>query len=73
MRFEEQMEEQELIRLALEEVSPRPRTCYLLYFQAGLSHAEIAEFMGMKEKSVGTYISMARDQFRRAYNRLRNQ
>ena len=71
--FEEQVEEQELTRLALEQVAPRPRACYLLYYQEGFSHVEIAELMGLKVKSVGTYISMARDQFRRAYNNLKKQ
>ena len=71
-RFEDQVEEQELIRLALQHISPRPKACYLLY-EEGFSYAEIAELMEMKVKSVGTYISIARDQFRRAYNRLKNQ
>lgn len=71
-RFEDQVEEQELIRLALEQVAPRPKACYLLY-EEGFSYAEIAVLMGMKRKSVGTYISNAREQFRRAYNRLKNQ
>ena len=69
-RFEDQVEEQELIRLALEQVAPRPKACYLFY-EAGFSYAEIADLMGMKRKSVGTYISIAREQFRRAYNRLK--
>ena len=70
-RFEDQVEEQELLKLALEEVSPKPRACFLLY-EEGLSQEEIAEIMGMRKKSVGTYISIAREQFRKAYNRLKN-
>ncbi len=70
-RFEDQVEEQELIELALNHISPRPKACYLLYAE-GFSYAEIAELMEMKVKSIGTYISIAREQFRRAYNRLKN-
>lgn len=70
-RFEDQVEEQELLKLALEEVSPKPRACFLLY-EEGLSQEEIAEIMGMRKKSVGTYISIAREQLRKAYNRLKN-
>lgn len=70
-RFEDQVEEQELLKLALEEVAPKPRACFLLY-EEGLSQEEIAEIMGMRKKSVGTYISIAREQFRKAYNRLKN-
>jgi RNA polymerase sigma-70 factor, ECF subfamily len=70
-RFEDQVEDQELIKLALEEVAPKPRACFLLY-EEGLSQEEIAEIMGMRKKSIATYISIAREQFRKAYNRLKN-
>lgn len=70
--FENQVEEQELIELTLKQVAPRPRACLLLY-QEGFSHEEIAGLMGMKVKSIGTYISIAREQFRKAYNHLKDQ
>ena len=69
--FEGQVEEQELIELSLKQLASRPRACLLLY-QEGFSQEEIAELTGMKTKSVGTYISMAREQFRRAYNHLKD-
>lgn len=71
LRFEDQVEEQELLKLALEEVAPKPRACFLLY-EEGLNQEEIAEIMGMRKKSVGTYISIAREQLRKAYDRLKN-
>jgi RNA polymerase sigma-70 factor, ECF subfamily len=69
--FESRIEEQELVRLALEQVAPKPRACLLLQLE-GFSQAEIADLVGLQRKSVGTYVSMAREQFRRAYRRLRN-
>jgi RNA polymerase sigma factor (sigma-70 family) len=70
--FENQVEEQELIRLALAKVAPKPRMCLLLY-QRGFNYEEIAEIMGMRRTSVGTYLLLARKQFRKAYERLSNQ
>lgn len=67
--FEDQVEEQELIQQALAKVAPKPRMCLLLY-QRGFNYEEIAEVMGMRKKSVGTYLLIARKQFRKAYERL---
>lgn len=67
--FEEQVEEQELIRLTLAEIAPKPRACFLLYVD-GFSQKEIAQIVGLKTKSVSVYISAAREKFRLVYNRL---
>src|SRR6266446_3332618 len=63
--FEDRIEEQELIRLALAQVAPKPRACLLLQLE-GFSQEEIARQVGLQKKSVSTYVSMAREQFRRA-------
>jgi RNA polymerase sigma-70 factor (ECF subfamily) len=69
--FEERLEEQELIKLALEQIAPKPRACLSLY-QEGFSLEEIAQQMEMRKKSVATYLSTARRQFLEAYYRLKN-
>ena len=68
-RFEERIEVEELVRLVLKQVAPKPRACLVLHLE-GFSNEEIAMFLGFKEKSVGTYLSTARKQFLRAYRRL---
>src|SRR2546422_290877 len=70
-RFEGRVEEQELVRLALMRVAPKPRSCLLLHVE-GFSQDEIAKLLGLSRKSVGTYVSIAREQFRQAYHRLEN-
>lgn len=63
------VEQNELIGLALKQVAPKPLACLLLQIE-GFSHAEIAEQVGLGAKSVGTYVSMAREQFRQAYHQI---
>jgi RNA polymerase sigma-70 factor, ECF subfamily len=70
--FESGIEERELIRLALAKVAPKPRACLLLQIE-GFSQEEIARQVSLQKKSVGTYVSMAREQFRRAYRQLKNR
>lgn len=71
VRFTSHLEERELVELALQEVAPKPLACLLLQLE-GFSLAEIAELMGLEKNSAGTYVSIARNQFRKAYNRLAN-
>lgn len=71
-RFEGRVEKRDLVRLALEQIAPKPRACLLLQLE-GFSQAEIATFVGLRKKSVGTYVSIAREQFRQAYHRLENE
>jgi RNA polymerase sigma-70 factor (ECF subfamily) len=66
--FEERLEEQESIKFALEQIAPKPRACLSLY-EEGFSLEEIALQLGMRKKSVATYISTARRQFQEAYHR----
>jgi RNA polymerase sigma-70 factor, ECF subfamily len=67
--LESRVEQTELVRLALMRVAPKPLACLLLQLE-GFDHAEIAELVGLGKKSVGTYVSMAREQFRQAYYQL---
>ncbi len=67
--FESHLEKRELVKLALQQVSPKPLACLLLQIE-GLSQKEIAELLGLGEKSVATYVYMAREQLRRAYKQL---
>lgn len=66
-------ETRELIKLAMASLSPKLRLCLLLYTLNGCSQLETARAVGIKEASVGTYISMARKQFRSMYLHLKNE
>lgn len=68
--FEEYIAEEELIRQALRQVSPKYRQCLLLEIEGKLSRSEIAEVTGINLQSVGAYISRGREQCRQAYQRL---
>jgi RNA polymerase sigma-70 factor (ECF subfamily) len=67
---EEQIGQSECVRLALAEVAPKYRICLLLYLEGGFSQREIAGLLSITEKSVSSYISRGRQQFRLAYQRL---
>lgn len=67
---EEQVEEAELIKLALGELSPRYRACLLLQYVVGCTQREIARSLNLSEKSVSIYVSRGCEQFRQAYERL---
>jgi RNA polymerase sigma-70 factor (ECF subfamily) len=69
---EDSFAESELMKLALAELSPKLRQC-LLGVAHGFSHHEIAETIGISEKSVGTYISSARKELRVIYHRLQSE
>ncbi|MGZ3622825.1 MAG: RNA polymerase sigma factor [Ktedonobacteraceae bacterium] len=66
-------ETRELIKLTMARLSPKLRLCLLLYTLNGFSPSETARAIGIKEASVGTYISMARRQFRSMYHHLENE
>ncbi len=70
---EDSFAESELVKLALAELSCKLRECLLLGAVYGFSHHEIAETVGIGEKSVGTYISSARKEFRVIYQRLQSE
>jgi RNA polymerase sigma-70 factor (ECF subfamily) len=70
---EARTERTELVKLALTRLSPKLRQCLLLHAVGGFSPNEIARTAGIKEGSVGTYISMARRQLRSIYHHLENE
>lgn len=67
---EEQVGQAEWVKLALAELTPKYRTCLLLQAEGGFAQREIAQLLGMNEKSVSSALSRARQQFRQAYLRL---
>lgn len=69
---EVQVEEAELIKLALAQLSPQYRACLLLQHVAGFTQREIAKSLNLSEKSISIYISRGCEQFRQAYARLAN-
>jgi RNA polymerase sigma-70 factor, ECF subfamily len=65
------LDEAERVQKALARLAPQCRTCLLLQLVAGFSQREVAETLGISEKSVSAYVSRGREQFRRAYRRLK--
>lgn len=70
---EEPTGEAERVKLALANLSLQCRTCVLLQLEGGFMQREIAEMLGISEKSVGAYVSRGREQFRQAYRRLERE
>lgn len=68
---EEQTGEAECVQEAMARLAPRCRTCLLLQLVAGFSQREVAETLGISEKSVSAYVSRGREQFRREYHRIK--
>lgn len=60
----------ELMRLALEELSPKLRYCLVLRVVCGYDLCEIACMLDIRVTSVSTYISLARKQLLVIFNRL---
>jgi RNA polymerase sigma-70 factor (ECF subfamily) len=71
--FEEDIIKDELLKQALKEVPWKYRTCLLQEMNGKLTRHEIAEIVGIDEKSVGTYISYGRHCLREAYKRLQQE
>ena len=69
---EKQIEEAELIKMALAQVSPQYRACLLLQHVAGFTQREIAQSLNLSEKSISIYVGRGSEQFRQAYERLEN-
>ena len=67
---EERVMDVELMRLALDELSPKMRSCLLLRVVCGYLPCEIACMVGINATSVGTYISTARRQLPAIFERL---
>ena len=70
---EEQVEETELLKLALARVSPTYRPCLILYVIEELSQRQIAELLQIKESSIGKYVSRGKEELRQIYRRLTNE
>jgi RNA polymerase sigma-70 factor (ECF subfamily) len=70
---EEQIGQSEWVRLALAALAPKYRICLLLQLEGGFSQREIAHLLDITEKSVSSYISRGRQQFRLAYQRLERE
>lgn len=64
---EDQTGEVEHVRQTLRRLAPQARACLLLQLYAGFSQREIAAVLTISEKSVGAYVSRAREQFRQLY------
>jgi len=62
--------EAEAVKLALAQLAPQCRICLLLQIEGGFSQREIAELLGISEKSVSAYVSRGREQFRQAHRRI---
>jgi len=67
---EEQVEETELLRLALARVSPTYRPCLILYVIEELPQRKIADLLKIKESSVSKYVSRGKEELRQIYHRL---
>lgn len=70
---EEQVEESELLTLALARVSPTYRPCLILYVVEEYSQRQIAELLQIKESSIGRYVSRGKEELRQMYLRLTNE
>jgi RNA polymerase sigma-70 factor (ECF subfamily) len=70
---EEQVEEAELLKLALARVSPTYRPCLILYVVEEYSQRQIAELLQIKESSIGRYVSRGKEELRQIYRRLENE
>lgn len=69
---EGQVEESEIVKLALAQLSPQYRACLLLQHVVGFTQREIAQSLNLSEKSISIYINRGCEQFRQAYERLIN-
>ncbi|GHO93583.1 RNA polymerase sigma factor [Reticulibacter mediterranei] len=67
---EAQVEESELLKLALARVSPTYRPCLILYVIEELSQREIAHLLKIKEASVSKYVSRGKEELRQIYHQL---
>jgi RNA polymerase sigma-70 factor, ECF subfamily len=67
---EQQVEDAELLKLALARVSPTYRPCLILYFVEELPQRQIADLLKMKESCVSKYVSRGKEELRQIYHRL---
>lgn len=67
---EQQVEDAELLKLALARVSPTYRPCLILYFVEDLPQRQIAALLKIKESCVSKYVSRGKEELRQIYYRL---
>ncbi len=67
---EENVEEAELLQLALAQVSPIYRSCLILYVIEELPQRQIAERLNIKENCVSKYVSRGKEELRQIYCQL---
>ncbi len=67
---EKQVEETELLKLALARVSETYRPCLILYVVEDLPQRQIADLLKIKESSVSKYVSRGKEELRQMYHRL---
>ena len=67
---EKQIEDSELLKLALAHVSPTYRPCLILYVVEDLPQRKIADLLKIKESSVSKYVSRGKEELRQMYQRL---
>jgi RNA polymerase sigma-70 factor, ECF subfamily len=70
---EEQVEETELLTLALARVSPTYRPCLILYVVEELPQRKIADLLKIKESCVSKYVSRGKEELRQIYHRLMSE
>jgi RNA polymerase sigma-70 factor (ECF subfamily) len=70
---EEQVEETELLKLALARVSPTYRPCLILYVVEELPQRKIADLLKIKESCVSKYVSRGKEELRQIYHRLMSE
>jgi RNA polymerase sigma-70 factor, ECF subfamily len=71
--LEDRVVEAELVKLALEHVSPLYRACMLLQIVADLPQRRIAQILEIDVKNVSTNVKRGMDQFRKAYELLERE
>lgn len=67
---ERRVEQQELLRMALERVSPTYRECLVLFMFQRLPQRTIAEVLNMKEANVSAYVKRGKMELRQIYRAL---
>ena len=67
---EAQVEETEMLKLALARVSSTYRPCLILYVIEELPQRRIADLLKIKESSVSKYVSRGKEELRQIYHRL---
>lgn len=67
---EKNVEEAELLQIALSKVSPLYRACLILYVIEDVPQRQIAERLNIKEASVSKYVSRGKEELRQIYHQL---